>query len=154
MNVFFLHNDPREAARAHCDKHVGKMLIEACQLLSCARESVGMPLIVGHPRSSMNHPCARWTRECVENYEWLLELAQALALEHTLRFGTCHTAARALSDLRERPPLPRLGSITPPALAMPTMYWCDNPVEAYRNYYSAEKRRFAVWRHTPAPLWW
>jgi hypothetical protein len=33
MNIFVLHLDPKKAAEAHADKHVVKMLLEACQLL-------------------------------------------------------------------------------------------------------------------------
>ena len=36
MNIFFLHRDPRIAARYHCDKHVIKMIIESAQMLYCA----------------------------------------------------------------------------------------------------------------------
>jgi hypothetical protein len=33
MNIFVLHLNPRMAAQAHADKHVVKMLLEACQML-------------------------------------------------------------------------------------------------------------------------
>jgi hypothetical protein len=33
MNLFILHLDPQQAAKYHADKHVVKMLLEACQLL-------------------------------------------------------------------------------------------------------------------------
>jgi len=36
MNIFRLDNDPRVAARMHCDKHVVKMILEYAQLLSTA----------------------------------------------------------------------------------------------------------------------
>jgi hypothetical protein len=36
MNIFLLDLDPRRAAQAHADKHVVKMLLEACQLLYTA----------------------------------------------------------------------------------------------------------------------
>ena len=36
MNVFYLSQDPVEAAQMHCDQHVRKMLIESAQLLSTA----------------------------------------------------------------------------------------------------------------------
>ena len=34
MNIFHLHQDPAAAARLHCDKHLGKMLTEAVQMMS------------------------------------------------------------------------------------------------------------------------
>ena len=36
MNIFVLDLDPKKAARAHGDKHVVKMILEACQLLYTA----------------------------------------------------------------------------------------------------------------------
>lgn len=36
MNIFALSRDPKEAARAHGDKHVVKMILEACQMLYTA----------------------------------------------------------------------------------------------------------------------
>ena len=36
MNIFYLNEDPKIAAQEHCDKHVCKMTIEYCQLLSTA----------------------------------------------------------------------------------------------------------------------
>lgn len=40
MNIFWLDNDPAEAARAHCDRHVVKMIVETAQLLSAAWHTV------------------------------------------------------------------------------------------------------------------
>lgn len=36
MNIFALNLDPKEAAKAHGDKHVVKMILEACQMLYTA----------------------------------------------------------------------------------------------------------------------
>jgi hypothetical protein len=36
MNIFYLDRTPRAAARAHCDRHVVKMILETAQLLSAA----------------------------------------------------------------------------------------------------------------------
>jgi len=36
MNIFFLDKTPYKAALALCDKHVPKMLLESCQMLSTA----------------------------------------------------------------------------------------------------------------------
>ena len=40
MNIFYLNEDPRIAAEEHCDKHVCKMTIEYCQLLSTAHRAL------------------------------------------------------------------------------------------------------------------
>ena len=36
MNIFVLDNDPKIAAQMMCDKHVVKMIVESCQLMSTA----------------------------------------------------------------------------------------------------------------------
>jgi len=36
MNIFYLSNNVEECAKMHCDKHVIKMILEYCQLLSTA----------------------------------------------------------------------------------------------------------------------
>ena len=36
MNIFFLSRYPNEAAIALCDKHIPKMFLETCQMLSTA----------------------------------------------------------------------------------------------------------------------
>jgi hypothetical protein len=36
MNIFYLHNDPKQCAEWHVDKHVSKMLVEYAQLMSTA----------------------------------------------------------------------------------------------------------------------
>lgn len=36
INIFYLDHDPAAAARAHCDRHVVKMILETAQLLSTA----------------------------------------------------------------------------------------------------------------------
>jgi hypothetical protein len=42
---------------------------------------------------------------------------------------------------------------TPPPLAMPTEYHCDDLIEAYRDYYRGDKRRFAKWKNGKIPDW-
>ena len=36
MNIFFLNPDPKISAQMLCDKHIPKMLLESCQMLSTA----------------------------------------------------------------------------------------------------------------------
>jgi hypothetical protein len=43
MNIFLLDLDPKKAAQAHADKHVVKMLLEACQLLYTAHWAFAYP---------------------------------------------------------------------------------------------------------------
>ena len=45
MNIFWLNDHPEFAAASHCDKHVIKMLLESCQLMSTAHR-----VLDGHVR--------------------------------------------------------------------------------------------------------
>jgi hypothetical protein len=47
VNIFYLHEDTKECAKQHLDKHVVKMILEYAQLLSTAhRYSMGMSMKV------------------------------------------------------------------------------------------------------------
>jgi hypothetical protein len=43
MNLFVLSSNPTEAAEAHADKHVVKMILEACQMLYSAHWTAAYP---------------------------------------------------------------------------------------------------------------
>lgn len=47
VNIFMLDHDPVAAARAHCDKHVVKMIVETAQLLSTAWHQHHNPMHFG-----------------------------------------------------------------------------------------------------------
>jgi hypothetical protein len=48
MNLFILSQDPRQAAKAHGDKHVIKMMLEACQMLYTAHWTAAFPHLLEH----------------------------------------------------------------------------------------------------------
>jgi len=48
MNIFALSLDPKEAAKAHGDKHVVKMILEACQMLYTAHWISAHPELLLH----------------------------------------------------------------------------------------------------------
>ena len=43
MNIFFLDKTPEKSAQYLCDKHIPKMLLESCQMLSTALRPAGFP---------------------------------------------------------------------------------------------------------------
>lgn len=153
MNIFFLHPDPAEAARLHCDKHVGKMLVETAQMLSTALRLNGFDL--GYKPAYVNHPMTVWVRSGAANYGWALDLADGLAAEFTHRFGREHKTAGVLEELRHGGDwAARLGEgrSTPVPLCMPEPYKvAGDPVASYRNFYRAEKARFARYTNRPVP---
>lgn len=145
MNIFVLNLIPRMAAEAHCDKHVVKMILETAQLLYSAHHVAGGPLPDGaYKKTHVNHPCAIWVRQSEANYRWLCELGFWLCYEYQYRYGEhkIHKTERhILWLLMNLPPgIPNIPR-TPFPQAMPIEYKREDPVDAYRVYYSENKMK-------------
>lgn len=164
MNIFVLSLDPIEAAQMQCDKHVVKMILESAQLLSSAHHVIGSPHVEHVYRlTHKNHPCAKWARESVSNYQWLYDHMIALGEEYTYRYGKIHKTIRERSKYLLRVP-PRLffksADPTQFPLCMPDEYKIyddvgdPDVVGSYRAYYMGEKRSFATWKRREPPEWW
>ena len=73
MNIFFLDNNPQKAAKAHCDKHVNKMIIEHLQMMSVALDYHGLDPARKKDgdfysvRAFKNHPCTKWVKDMAKN---------------------------------------------------------------------------------------
>jgi hypothetical protein len=172
MNIFVLDNDAATSARMMCDKHVIKMILESCQLLSTAHHVLdGDPLEINTGKrrykthvctkknickaTMINHPCTIWTRENRSNYIWLWRHAYALCKEYTRRYNKVHAMESMLQNELFDPPMNiSKGKLTPFAQAMPDQYKDENAVVAYRKYYLNEKVRFAKWSYSEEPEWW
>jgi hypothetical protein len=172
MNIFILDRDAATSARMMCDKHVVKMILESCQLLSTAHHVLdGEELLVNTGKrkyktyictnknickaTMMNHPCTIWARETRSNYIWLWRHAYALCKEYTRRYNKIHAMESMLLNELHDPPLNiKKGAQTPFAQAMPENYKDSNAVVAYRKYYINEKARFAKWKLNDEPEWY
>ena len=152
MNIFILSEDPVEAAKAQCDKHVVKMILESGQMLCAAHPPEAAPW----KRTHYNHPCTVWTRTTKSNYLWLASHGLALCEEYTNRYDKRHKAEDVLMWCAENVPeqVPE-GPLTPFAIAIKdTAYHKGVAVSSYRAYYQGEKSRFAKWRYCDPPSWW
>ena len=102
MNIFVLSRQARRAAALHSDAHVVKMLLESLQILSTALSlhSQPAPYLPTHKK----HPCVIWAAAHRPNFQWLLDLALALADEHKSRYpaSTEHKCAPLVRALAER----------------------------------------------------
>ena len=137
MNVFVLDLDPARAAQMQCDKHVVKMVLETAQLLCAAFPEGSAP----YKRTHYNHPCAKWTRESMDNFVWLVGHGLALSDEYTYRYGKRHKSHDAILWCMQHTHLldiPAVG-LTPFAQAMPDEYKHEDSVTAYRTYYIENK---------------
>lgn len=155
MNIFFLSSKPRECAEFHCDKHVVKMIVEYCQLLSTAHHLCSTNPPAGIYKSThQNHPSAIWVREGVSNYTWLHRLLKHLCSEYTHRYGRIHKCeSSGLVDKLWRVPIKIPKGATQPKLAMPDDVRGPDPVVAYRNLYATHKQDLLVWTNRDMPKW-
>jgi hypothetical protein len=159
MNIFYLHHLPQVAARFHCDKHIGKMLIESCQMLATAHHHHGNGHAVSYKSTHANHPSSIWVRESCLHYNWLVSLARELGREFYKRYGKHHKSYDVLIfELFNAPPAMRQLPLKwrPPTLAMPDEFKSDDHIESYRRFYATKRDRMDMvyYRHlAPAPDW-
>lgn len=152
MNIFVLSSDPVEAAKAQCNKHVVKMIVETAQLLSSAHSKDIAP----YKHTHVNHPCAKWARASLGNYRWLVRHGIALCVEYTKRYSKIHKTQAVLAWLRDNEPRFEDIEMTPFAIAIKnTDYHNSDPVKAYQAYYIGDKKQFAKWApRAKSPDWW
>ena len=160
MNIFYLSSCPQEAAEAHCDKHVVKMVLESAQLLSSAHRVLDED--DAHPDlykiAHKNHPSTIWTRSSKQHYDWLFRLFRMLSAEYTLRYSRdvlkFHKTWNKLGKILEVAPknIKDKGWVDPPQ-CMPDHCKDEDVVTAYRNYYILEKNNIAKWKFSEQPQW-
>ena len=160
MNLFVLDMDPIVAARYHCDKHVGKMAVEAFQQLASAAMRNGalecqLPITkAGTPAKGgyQNHPCTIWCGDSRINYMWASAYGEALCYQFRKRYGKQHFCQKGIEKLSKLDYLLPIRTLTPFALAMPDEFKSSCAVKSYRDYYHTKK--FAKWdRGVEAPHW-
>lgn len=105
MNLFACDIDPRVAARALCDQHVVKMVLETAQLLSTALELLDAYPDGAYRPTHRHHPVTHWLAgDGVHAYDdahalrfwWTIEHGLALADEYHYRFDKDHKSRRVL----------------------------------------------------------
>jgi len=152
MNIFILDSDVRACARAHCDQHVVKMILESAQICCTALNLRGFA--TPYRSTHVKHPCVQWAGESFANLRWLTRLARALNREYRYRY-------RRTEDHRSIAVLDEIAGMsfesrgrTEFAQAMPDRYKVPgDPVLAYRRFYVGEKLRFARWTRRQPPSW-
>jgi hypothetical protein len=177
MNIFYLHNDPKECAKLHNDKHVVKMIIEYAQLMSTAHRVLDGEEYIEitsnnrkmrrwrHHEEKMNtglmkathinHPSAIWVRQSKDNYVWINQMWNYLLMEYTYRYGKVHSCEKYKSYLYPWPEkIPTNIGFTEPTPAMPDVYKVSgNSLQSYMNYYRGAKSHIAHWKKREIPTW-
>ena len=108
MNIFVTDQCPIQSARNLPDKHVVKMPLETCQMLSIIysdwyygigqlHKLDGTPYATKHG-AFRNHPCTIWAAESYWNLSWLISHGIALCDEYTARFHKHHACQPAITE--------------------------------------------------------
>ena len=143
MNIFYLHKDPREAARLQYNKHVVKMILESAQMLCTAHHCYGdkwQKENVPYKQAHLNHPSTVWARRSKATYMWLFKHMMGLGYEYWLRYGKQHLSISKCSMFLSKPPAHIQGEeFVQPPQAMPDEYKDPCSIQAYWNYYIGEK---------------
>ena len=108
MNIFVTDPSPIQSARNLPDKHIVKMPLETCQMLSIIYsdwyygvgklyKSDGKPYRTAHG-AFRKHPCTQWAAANQYNLAWLIRHGYALCHEYNLRYGKVHTCLDVISQ--------------------------------------------------------
>jgi hypothetical protein len=176
VNIFYLNEDAQISAQEQCDKHICKMTIEYCQLLSTAHRVLdgvdyydetknGRKIrrwLLPDEReihlmkaSHVNHPSNIWVRENDKNYRWMYKHFVATAKEYEYRYGRVHATYDKLNGYLWFAPksINQTLRATEIPQCMPDHCKRDDVQEGYRNYYREEKKYFAKWTTREEPYW-
>jgi hypothetical protein len=176
INIFYVEEDPMDAAQALVDKHVVKMILESAQLLSTAHRVLDGQEIEGksatgrkarrwilpdarddvmYAATHINHPSAVWCRGSVRNYDWLVDHFYALMREYTHRYGKTHKCYGELSYMLQSPPhnLKAWDWTEMPSCMAEEYIISEDPIINYRNYYRKGKKNLHKWTNRIQPEW-
>jgi hypothetical protein len=175
MNIFYIDENPIQAAKWMVDKHVVKMILESAQLLSTAHRVIDGIETIGKSKTGrkakrwvlhdsrenilysathVNHPSAIWCRQSVENYIWLSDHLFALLEEYTHRYNKQHACSKIAIELQSPPFNLKQYEWTPMPSCMLDEYKVGkNPIENYRNYYRVGKINMHKWTGRNPPEW-
>lgn len=145
MNIFVTDESPYKSAEVLPDKHIVKMPLETCQMLSIvASDKWGhgygtLPKKDGTPYATdkgafRNHPCTKWANETIENSRWLLAHGIALCQEYYDRYEKDHTCFKTLLAADEIIPCVKWDGHTPFVRAMPDEFKYDDTIDTFTAY--------------------
>jgi len=176
INIFYVDEDPMDAAQALVDKHVVKMILESAQLLSTAHRVLDGVEIEGksatgrkarrwilpdarddvlYSATHINHPSAVWCRTSVRNYDWLVDHFYALMREYNHRYNKTHKCYGELSYMLQSPPhnLKAWEWTEMPSCMAEEYIISKDPIINYRNYYREGKKNLHKWTNRQPPEW-
>ena len=117
MNIFYIHPDPKVAAKQLVDDHIRKMQIESAQMLCTTFHHYGIE--APYKKAHYNHPSTKWVRESMSHVKWLLEHGLEICDEFVIRYGKEHATKKVLLWVKDNLSLlegkiPNVGFVPPP----------------------------------------
>lgn len=157
MNIFATSYSPWKSAQVLPDKHIVKMPLECCQMLSIIYShwyydwgllfrKDGNPYEV-RKGAFRNHPCTKWAAQSMYNTAWLIAHGTALCTEYYHRYGKEHGCATTLLEAKKMfhritgETILCYSMATDFARAMPDEFKFDTSIttfEAYKMYISSK----------------
>ena len=148
MNIFVTDPSAVKSAQVLPDKHIVKMPLETCQMLSIVASSKWgrgfgtLPKLDGTPYKTekgafRNHPCTVWAQD---NYTWLILHGLALCYEYTHRYGKKHSCQSTIAHCTQIFP-PQDHDPKSFAFAGPDEFKYDTSIDtftAYKRYISSK----------------
>lgn len=156
MNIFVVDKDPVVAATLLPDKHVVKMALETCQMLSIVYSDWYHSWGPIHKQDGnayatakgafRNHPCTQWAAQSHANLAWLIAHGLGLCFEYTHRYGKRHscqsTIEEAMSMMHSKgTSIYEYTNVEKFARAMPNEYKLDSNIDdvtAYKMYVASK----------------
>jgi hypothetical protein len=146
LNIFATSPWPAECAIVLPDRHVTKMSLECCQMLSIVASDWyhgygTLPKADGTPYSTAkgafrNHPCTQWAAESIHNAYWLIKHGMNLCDEFHLRYGKPHSCYNTLLAAYYLFPKGKINQVTSFARAMPDEFKLDTTIDTFTAYKS------------------
>jgi hypothetical protein len=151
LNIFVTNQFPAESATCLPDKHIVKMPLECCQMLSIVASSWyhgygTLPKADGTPYSTAkgafrNHPCTKWAAASIHNAYWLIKHGMNLCDEYHLRYDKQHSCYNTLLHAYYLFPKGKITEVTSFVRAMPDEFKLDTTIDtftAYKMYISSK----------------
>ena len=152
MNIFVTDEIPYESSRVLPDKHIVKMPLETCQMLSivCSDKwghGFGtLPKSNGEPYKTdkgafRNHPSTAWANKTLENANWLLAHGFGLCEEYCSLWKRAYLSQYSSRSIQDHARSKMAKSHTPFSRAMPEEFKYDDSIDtitAYKMYIASK----------------
>ena len=152
MNIFVTDPSPYVSAQVLPDKHIVKMPLETCQMLSivCSDKwghNYGkLHRLDGQPYKTdkgafRNHPCTIWANKSLINTWWLVAHGVALCQEYTHRYGKTHSCQKTIEEAKSIIPFGYQNTPESFTFAGPDQFKHDKTIDiftAYKRYIASK----------------